>query len=418
MEPPTVPGGDGGSGSNATGGTLSGQVVGRYQIGRLLGAGGMGEVYVARDVQLGRDVAVKVATGSDANAHAKLQREAQHASQLNHPNICTIHEVGFHDGVPFIVMEYVAGDRLSARIPQNGLPIETLQRYASQIADAVAHAHRQGVIHRDLKSQNICVTPDGRAKILDFGLARRFSVDSLKQLSESRASMMSEGDVAGTLSCMAPELLRGAPATERSDVWALGVLLFEMAAGRRPFEGETGFELSGAILHAPAAPLPDNVPQPLRGIIRRCLAKEPGERYANAGEIRSALEAVPVHAEAVRRKIGWRRLAAMSAGVLAILVLTAAWYWFHRSAPAQSVAGSTSGRPAIAVMTFENDGAPDKDAAWLSSGVPSMLLTGLAQTRGLNIVGAERLSEALKRRGGGSLAALDRSVTRAFGPRA
>jgi len=111
MEPPTVPGGDGGSGSNATGGTLSGQVVGRYQIGRLLGAGGMGEVYVARDVQLGRDVAVKVATGSDANAHAKLQREAQHASQLNHPNICTIHEVGFHDGVPFIVMEYVAGDR-------------------------------------------------------------------------------------------------------------------------------------------------------------------------------------------------------------------------------------------------------------------------------------------------------------------
>jgi serine/threonine protein kinase len=267
--------------------SLSGHMIGRYEVGRLLGAGGMGEVYAARDVELGRQVALKVATGVDAHAQTRLRREAQHASQLNHPHICTIHEVGAADGQSYIVMEYVDGERLSDIIPTTGLPVETVLRYGIQIADALAHAHRNGVTHRDLKSANIAVTSEGRAKVLDFGLARRH-VPGIEK------SLTAEGSVAGTLAYMAPELLRGKDADACSDIWALGVVLHEMAAGSRPFGGGTGFEQSGAILHEPPAPLPGRIPASLQQIIRRCLAKDPRERYHQANEIRSALETAQV----------------------------------------------------------------------------------------------------------------------------
>ena len=201
-----------------------------------------------------------------------LKREAQHASRLNHPHICTIHEVGVFDGQPFIVMEFVEGKRLSDCILPDGLRVEDIVRYGTQIADGLAHAHRHGVTHRDLKSANIVITPEGRAKVLDFGLARRLSSQKLKDLSQSRESITAEGLVAGTLSCMAPELLRGEQADERSDIWALGVLLYAMAAGRRPFEGATGFEVSAAILHEPPPPLSDRIPDTLHAIIKLVFA--------------------------------------------------------------------------------------------------------------------------------------------------
>ncbi len=288
---------------------MTGRVIGHYRIDRALAAGGMGQVYVARDVELDRTVAIKVALGNDGDAHARLKREAQHASQLNHPNICTIHEIGAFDGQPFIAMEYVEGQRLSDVVATGSLPIENVARYGSQIANALAHAHHHGVIHRDLKSANVMVTSDERVKVLDFGLARRHSPDHLKDLSMSRESVTGHELVAGTLSCMAPELLRGGTADARSDIWALGLLLYEMATGKRPFTGSTGFELTGAILHQPPAPLPADVPLSLKQIILRCLEKEPRQRYQQAGDVRAALELMKPHREPQphRAPLPWRR---------------------------------------------------------------------------------------------------------------
>ncbi len=396
---------------------MAGRVIGHYKIERALGAGGMGAVYLARDLELGRPVAIKIAIGSDEDAKARLKREAQYASQLNHPHICTIHEVGTADGQPFIVMEFVAGQRLSDLIPAQGLSVDDVKRYATQIADALAHAHRHGVTHRDLKAANIVVTPEGRAKVLDFGLARRVPAETLKELSESRQSVTVEsGTMAGTLAYMAPELFRGATPDARSDIWSLGVLLYEMATGAPPFSGATGFELSGAILHEPPAPWPDRVPQSIRTIARRCLEKNPGERYAEAEEVRRDIgdasfagptRIVPRPAPAAARPSlvsrCWRSRIAWAVAVA--LVLGGA-YRLQRPAQEEApVALGASGRPAIAVLNFEATGGTD--AAWLSQGIPSMLLTGLAQTNGLDLVSTQRLVEAARQQGAPDLKTLE-----------
>jgi eukaryotic-like serine/threonine-protein kinase len=388
--------------------TLTGRVIGRYEIGQLLGVGGMGEVYAAKDLELGRAVAIKFGIASDADTHARLKREAQHASRLNHPNICTIHEVGIHHNQPFIVMELVEGEPLSHLIPSGGLPIEDVVRYGTQIADALTHAHLAGLTHRDLKSANVLITRDGWPKVLDFGLARALSRASLDDLSQSRASITAAGVIAGTLSVMAPEILRGEPADERSDIWSLGVLLYELTSGEKPFRGATGFELSGAILHAPPAPLLERVPEYLARIIYRCLEKDPGARYQNAGDIRAALAAQsngPPQERRVRTPASTYRIPIV---VAAILLMFASYHFFaHRGAGPLAV--GASGRPAIAIMHFQNAGAPDSNTAWLSSGVPNMLVTGLAQTRGLEIVSERRLLEALGQSSQANLSSLGRT---------
>ena len=354
--------------------TMTGRVIGHYEVGRLLGSGGMGEVYAARDVELARDVALKVATLSDEDAQTRLKREAQHASQLSHPNICTIHEIGRCDGQVYIVMEYIEGPVLSDVIPRLGLSIESVLRYGIQIADAVAHAHEHGISHRDLKSANVVITPDARAKVLDFGLARRLAAQRLDAISKSQRSLTEEGLIAGTLPSMAPELLRGEPADQRSDIWSLGVLLYEMATGERPFTGATGFQVSAAILHEPPGPLPARIPSSLQATIRRCLMKGPAERYKHAAEIRSALEAVQaeIQGEAVRTPRfprlplqvprsdrsarNLRRAAAGFAGLYLAVVLVAAvaWRWTSwTTGDDGSVAVGVSGHPAIAVMNFD-----------------------------------------------------------------
>jgi serine/threonine protein kinase len=269
---------------------LTGRQIGRYQIGELIGQGGMGEVYDARDTELGRDVALKV--GRSTGEESRLRREAQHASRLNHPNICTIHEVGVVDGRRYIVMERVEGRQLSDVIPPEGLSTNEVLRYGVQVADAVAHAHRHGVIHRDLKPANIVVTPEQRVKVLDFGLSQILPMERLKAATVAQTTVTREGMIAGTLSYMAPELLRGEQADERTDIWALGVLLYEMASGTRPFRGATQFELCASILHEPPAPMPAAVLAPLQHVIRQCLAADPRERYQNASDIKAALEAI------------------------------------------------------------------------------------------------------------------------------
>jgi serine/threonine-protein kinase len=188
-------------------------------------------------------------------------------------------------------MELVEGDRLTDVIPRGGgLAPDEIARYGAQMAAALDHAHQHGVIHRDLKSANVMVTRDNRIKVLDFGLARRHSLDQLRGLTQSQQSLTSQGVIAGTLSSTAPELLRGGTADSRSDIWALGVVLYEMTTGRMPFTGATGLELSGAILHEPPAPLPVSIPESLRAVIARCLEKKPAARYQNAEDVRDALE--------------------------------------------------------------------------------------------------------------------------------
>ncbi|MGH9862037.1 MAG: protein kinase domain-containing protein, partial [Candidatus Acidiferrales bacterium] len=273
---------------------VAGQTFGHYHIEEKLGAGGMGEVYRARDTRLERRVALKLigeGLGGDENARGRLLHEARAASALNHPHICTVYEVGEAEGQAYIAMELVEGRALSAMIPAEGLPVESVLRYGAQMADGLAHAHERGIVHRDLKSANVVITTEGRAKVLDFGLAKRLT-PAVEEATRSRASLMEAGALAGTLHYMAPEALRGEATDARSDLWALGVVLSEMASGKLPFEGKTGYELSSAILQQSPAALPARAPAGLRAVIQRCLAKEPGQRYQRASEVRAALEAL------------------------------------------------------------------------------------------------------------------------------
>jgi eukaryotic-like serine/threonine-protein kinase len=267
--------------------------LGHYRLLERIGAGGMGEVYRARDERLDREVAIKILplnVRDDTRARDRLLEEARSASQLNHSHICTIYEVNQEDSIAFIAMEYVAGRPLSAIIPPESLPTEQVVRYGTQIADALAHAHQRRIVHRDLKPANVTVTPDGVAKVLDFGLAVRLRMEELEAVTSSQLNLGESEPLSGTVPYMAPEQLRGDPVDARSDIWALGVLLYEMASGHRPFLGRSGFTLTSEILRDPPPPLPDHVPAGLTAVIRKCMSKDPAARYQSAAEVRSALE--------------------------------------------------------------------------------------------------------------------------------
>src|SRR5438094_2914529 len=255
-----------------------GQVLGHCRVVAKIGEGGMGVVYRAHDEVLHRDVALKVVNkgaGLDASASQNLLHEARASSSLAHPNICTIYEVGETEGDLYIVMELVEGKSLCAMSGGGGLSAESVLRYGVQIASALARAHDRGIVHRDLKTANIVVTSDGLAKVLDFALARRVESGLFEGSTQSFEAMQTTPNVGGTLPYMAPEVLRGEAADYRSDLWALGVVLYEAASGHLPFEGRTGFEISSAIMRELPKPLGPPVPPGLWAIIQRCLTKEP-----------------------------------------------------------------------------------------------------------------------------------------------
>lgn len=343
---------------------MADRMLGHYRILEKIGAGGMGVVFRARDERLDREVALKVVGErwlTDDKARARLLQEARTASALNHPHVCTIYEVAESAGEAYIAMEYVAGRPLSALVPGEGLRTETLLRYALQISDALAHAHQRRVIHRDLKSSNVVITPEGRAKVLDFGLAKRLREEDLDAVTRSQISLTEAGTIVGTLHYLAPEALHGQPADERSDLWALGVMLYEMATGTLPFQGKTSYELTSGILREPPAPFPERVPTGLRGVIQRCLVKEPGERYQSAVEVRAALEALqsgsavsaPVSTpKAPRRMWLWPVAAGLlliAGGIIAAVVRGVPFnIGYTRIAKQEAPAGprlSTGGRP-------------------------------------------------------------------------
>ncbi len=309
---------------------MVGKTFAHYAVLEKAGAGGMGVVFRARDETLHRDVALKLPSTNnltDVESRERVLREARAASALNHPHICTIYEVGEVDGQPYIAMEYLAGETLNRRIPPNGLPTELVLDLGAQIADAMDHAHTQGILHRDLKSANVRMTSSGQLKVLDFGLAMNIKDTSFEGV--TRSTTLDSGGVAGTLAYLAPELLQGKAPDVRTDVWSLGVLLYELAAGVLPFQGRTGFELTTAILRESPAALPTHVTPGLRAVIMRCLSKEPEKRYQHASEIRAALEALQsdtgvaprVALEPQRKSPTWYVLAAASvlAAVAAVL---------------------------------------------------------------------------------------------------
>jgi serine/threonine-protein kinase len=335
---------------------MIGQTVGHYRILEVLGRGGMGVVYKAEDTRLGRLVALKFLPeelARDPEAVERFAREARAASALNHPHICTIYEVGEDQGRVYLAMEYIAGEPLDQRVRGGSLPAEVVIRWGAQIADGVAHAHERGLLHRDLKSANVIITADGRAKVLDFGLAQPLAEADLKQVTRSRVAPSEAGTLAGTVAYMAPEILRGERADPPSDIWGLGVLLYEMAVGTPPFRGQTSFALTSAILTEPPPSLPSGIPAALAAIIERCLAKDSTQRYQQAGEVRAALEAVqsglvPAVAARPRRRAG-RAI---------------------RS---------------LAVLPFEN-AAADAETEYLSDGITESLINNLAHLPRLRVM--------------------------------
>lgn len=415
----------------------AGHSIGRYRIVELIGTGGMGEVYLAEDTELQRRVAIKLFArelSGDASARDHLLHEARSASALSHPNVCTVFEVGEDDGRPFIAMEFVDGRTLDTLIATRDLPAERVVRYGAQIADAIAHAHENGVIHRDLKSANVVITGDGRAKVLDFGLASTAGDDDTDAATREVTSAVT-GRVSGTLPYMAPELLRGQEADARSDIWSLGVLLYEAAVGHLPFTGETAFEVSTAIM-SDTAEIPVASSSGLKAVIQRCLEKSPGERYQSAAEVRAALEMlqsggasshdalsaeVAAAAQQVARANRWPAIAAVFSVVAVIaLALFVVFGPMSRSGgsgdtPSGPAIGA-SGRPTIAVLPFRDHTGSD-EMAWLADAVPSMLVTSLAQTRGLDVVSASRVHQIVNGLGEESLQELDAATLAEFAER-
>ena len=301
--------------------SLVGQQLGSYKIVSLLGSGGMGEVYQAHDTKLGRDVAIKVLPPDvvhDADRLARFQREARMLAALNHPNIATIYGLEQSDDVRYLVMELVAGQTLAERVSGGELKIKESLNVAAQIAQAIEAAHEKGVIHRDLKPANVKVTPAGRVKVLDFGLAKAYSGDGEQDLSNSATLTTlatEEGIILGTPAYMSPEQARGKAVDKRTDIWAFGCVLYEMLAGKRAFRGETISDTIAAVLECEPGwhELPPATPAKIGDLLRRCLQKDSQRRLRDIGDARIEIEealAAPAIAEptAATRSIlaSWR----------------------------------------------------------------------------------------------------------------
>lgn len=411
LEPPTeTPGSDEPASMQPSGfsASLVGKKVSHYRVLEVIGAGGMGLVYKAEDLKLGRSVAVKFLPedlAGDPVALQRFEREARTASALNHPNICTIYQIEEHEGQPFIVMELLQGDTLRGRISGSefeALPLAEVFDIALQVCDALEAAHDKGIIHRDIKPANIFLTTQGTVKILDFGLAKlveseetggsdpaeesqnnhdRPSVESVREPPKIDAGLTRPGITAGTAGYMSPEQVRKEKLDARTDLFSFGMVLYEMAAGRRAFADETVAEIHDAILHQPAAPAHDanpNVPRALDAVISKALEKDRERRYQSAAEMSKDLARVQRQVRPSRLRL--RRW--FGAAALLTVIAAAFWlYWSYR----RLVTLSATDTIVLADVKNETSNPVFDDA------LNTALRYGMEQTPYLNILGVDKV---------------------------
>lgn len=431
-----------------------GSTILHYKILSRIGEGGMGVVYRAEDSRLGRQVALKVLRkdlASDEDWERRFQREIRAASAISHPGIATIYDVHRDGETVFFTMEYVAGRNVRELLKTGPLPIADVLRASLQMAEAMAEAHRRGVVHRDLKPENVVASESGYYKILDFGLARFVAESRIGQGGESRLETISRdtsqaGRLLGTVAYMSPEQAQGHPADARSDVFAIGGLVYEMATGTAPFARHSAIATFHAIVHETPEPmrkLRADLPQELEWIVGRCLAKSPQDRYPSAADLAADLRALTrISDSGTRRASRIRpfpgpvtRASKATVGIVASGILLAgafgAWmglrFWSGASAlppqaphaqqapspPAisqaavpQSVVPAAIGPKFIAVATFANVSADPSDA-WLSQGIPQMLTTELAAAPDLKLISTQKLNDLLTMAGKREMGTLD-----------
>jgi len=372
-----------------------GTTIQHYRVGERLGAGGMGEVYLAEDVRLGRPVALKFlppALKADPDSRARLLNEARAASLLRSPNIAVTYDIGEYAGSDFIVMEYVEGELLSKRVAGGPLPIREVVEVGVQVSDALDEAHGRGIIHRDIKSANLIRTERGLVKVLDFGLAK-FLTSNEHDGFVTQPQVTIAGMVVGTISYMAPEQALGRTVDNRADLFSLGVVLYELATGRTPFAGTVATEIVDKILHetpAPPSTLNATVPRAFDGIVMRALEKSPTFRYQSARDMRQDLRDLSSSLEESSRVSASRAVAAGS------------------GQPASSIDRS------VAVMTFANI-TRDATDEWIGTGIAETVSSDLKNIHGLTVIGRARVYDALRNLA--SNASLDESLAIDIGRR-
>ncbi len=343
----------------------TGTRLGPYEIVAALGAGGMGEVYRARDTTLGRDVALKVlpaAFAADADRVARFQREAHTLAALNHPHIVTIFSIEEHDDMPFMTMELIEGSTLDKVIPDGGLALARFFDIAIALADALSAAHRKHIIHRDLKPTNVMVTDEGRVKVLDFGLARAVDADAIGLREDVTHLGTGVGTIVGTMPYMSPEQIEAGPLDHRTDVFSLGVMLYELLTGARPFRGNSPAALMSSILRDRIKPIAErrtDLPEGVGRVIDGCLEKERRERIQTAAEIHAALQA---------SRRAWESGAARSA----------------KPAGADTILRPVERAVSIAVLAF-TDMSASKDQDWFCDGIAEEILNALTSLEGLRV---------------------------------
>ena len=354
---------------------MIGSTLGHYRIVDMLGKGGMGEVFLAEDTRLQRQVALKILAkelAGDPDRRERFEREARAAAALNHPNIVTIHSVEEIDGVPFLTLELIDGQTLGDLIPADGIPLDRLLTLAIPLADAVGAAHQRGITHRDLKPATVMVTTDGRVKVLDFGLAKlKEDARLVAEAALPTAMLTGEGRIVGTVAYMSPEQAEGKPVDPRSDVFSLGVLLYEMSTGVRPFTGETQMSILSSIMRDTPRPVTEakrSLPREFSRIVTRCLSKDVEDRYQTAKDVRNDLRAlkndltsgdiIPVAttvdapaAAPARATSRGALIAAAVAVLVAAVVAVTALALRSRSAPASSTASSPFDTIALTRLT-------------------------------------------------------------------